>query len=357
MTDCDVSPLPTAALNCYHRDSQPAKEPASEGDNTPHHIQHSPQTTRQQACVQPTMDGYIPKSGKFGKVKPKRYHGYNALLFVLGTLFPPLAVAARFGIGKDFWLNLLLTLCGYFPGHFHNFYIQNIRNNKNNARTPKWAARYGLVDTTVIERKKKRSEWAKRYNERNPQSALDAQEYEEGQRPDRVQSHRDGDDDSAPRDQTLWTEADEQYYRNSRNSTGPYGDSSTSLPSTNSGGGGGRWTYPANFDDAVVEGSSRRKKKSSSSKKDRWTRTEEAYAANDEPRRKKKKKKSRSVDRGLDGAAAYDDMPQGQYYQAGEELDAGYDRPSGGAGGWDGGARPEEHQQPNGGQDVFDHQF
>lgn len=26
------------------------------------------------------------------------------------------AVAARFGIGRDFWLNLLLTICGYIPG-------------------------------------------------------------------------------------------------------------------------------------------------------------------------------------------------------------------------------------------------
>ena len=51
-----------------------------------------------------------------------------------------LAVAARFGIGKDFWINVLLTLCGYIPGmfilihftlshrstqgHGHNFYVQ-----------------------------------------------------------------------------------------------------------------------------------------------------------------------------------------------------------------------------------------
>lgn len=27
-----------------------------------------------------------------------------------------LAVAARFGFGSDFWLNLLLTICGYIPG-------------------------------------------------------------------------------------------------------------------------------------------------------------------------------------------------------------------------------------------------
>ena len=26
------------------------------------------------------------------------------------------AVAARFGIGKDFWINLFLTICGYIPG-------------------------------------------------------------------------------------------------------------------------------------------------------------------------------------------------------------------------------------------------
>lgn len=32
------------------------------------------------------------------------------------TPTPSAAVAARFGIGKDFWLNLLLTICGYIPG-------------------------------------------------------------------------------------------------------------------------------------------------------------------------------------------------------------------------------------------------
>ena len=90
---------------------------------------------------------------------PRRHHGYLVLIFIIGTLFPPLgktslaaqrfkfvkllqAVAARFGIGKDFWINLLLTVCGYIPGttliyfilnwlshphipgHGHNFYIQ-----------------------------------------------------------------------------------------------------------------------------------------------------------------------------------------------------------------------------------------
>ncbi|KAG1884601.1 hypothetical protein F4604DRAFT_182381 [Suillus subluteus] len=102
-------------------------------------------------------------------------------LGVLGTLFPPLAVAARFGIGKDFWLNLLLTICEYISGHVHNFYIQNVRNNKNHRRTPKWIERYGLVDTSTIRRHEQRSQWAGRYNDRNPNSTLDDQPLEEGQ--------------------------------------------------------------------------------------------------------------------------------------------------------------------------------
>jgi len=76
------------------------------------------------------MASYVPTKID---LTPKRHHGYGVLLFILGTLFPPLgqysllvvpqpsspsptAVAARFGIGKDFWLNLLLTICGYIPG-------------------------------------------------------------------------------------------------------------------------------------------------------------------------------------------------------------------------------------------------
>ena len=71
-------------------------------------------------------------------LKPRRHHGYAVLLFILGTLVPPLgmflrcmsyrfifirhweyaAVAARFGIGTDFWINVVLTICGYIPGTF-----------------------------------------------------------------------------------------------------------------------------------------------------------------------------------------------------------------------------------------------
>lgn len=85
---------------------------------------------------------------------------------VLGWLLPPLAVAVRFGIGKDFFINVICTICGYIPGHGHNFFIQNIRNNKHSNRTPKWATRYGLVEDYDKKRQKKRA-WTGRYKDQN----------------------------------------------------------------------------------------------------------------------------------------------------------------------------------------------
>ncbi|RDB21370.1 hypothetical protein Hypma_011604 [Hypsizygus marmoreus] len=224
------------------------------------------------------MASYVPTKID---LTPRRHHGYAVLLFILGTLFPPLAVAARFGIGKDFWLNLLLTICGYIPGHGHNFYIQNIRNNKNNARTPKWAQRYGLVDTSEIQRKQRKSQWATRYNERLPNSTLEGQPYEEGQEQGSSVdlSIADGSRPQRQPNGDLWRPEDESYYN-------------AEAPSTSSG----RWRYPANFDDAALP----KRKKSKKEKKDRWARTEDAYSLSEEQsqRRKSKKKKKKKKDNG-----------------------------------------------------------
>ncbi|KAG6866917.1 hypothetical protein C0991_003832 [Blastosporella zonata] len=213
-------------------------------------------------------------------LKPKRHHGYAVMLFIMGTLFPPLAVAARFGIGKDFWLNLLLTICGYIPGHGHNFYIQNIRNNKNHARTPKWAQRYGLVDTSTIERHQRRSQWAHRYNDRLPNSTHEGQPYADGQ--EQASSVDLPATESRPQRQPngdLWRPEDESYYNND-----------TSNRSS------GRWHYPANFEDAALP----KRKKDKKVKKDRWARTEDAYSLSEEQSpgkksRRKKKKDSSSI--------------------------------------------------------------
>ncbi|OBZ69212.1 hypothetical protein A0H81_10809 [Grifola frondosa] len=221
---------------------------------------------------------------------PRRHHGYAVLLFIFGTLFPPLAVAARFGIGSDFWLNLLLTICGYIPGHVHNFYIQNIRNNKNHRRTPKWIQKYGLVDTSEIKRKERRSQWATRYNDRLPRSTLEDQPYEEGQEGgSSIDVSSEGHDPRQRPDANgngeLWNRSEERYY-------GQNGDSSS--VATN---GSGRWHYPANFQDTVV--SKKKSVKKKKEKKDRWARTEDAYSLQEgegsTSKRKKSKKKNHST--------------------------------------------------------------
>lgn len=212
------------------------------------------------------------------------------------------AVAARFGIGRDFWLNLFLTLAGYIPGlsyfspyhlhpltysppgHCHNFYLQNIRNNKNHRRTPKWAQRHGLVDSSDIKRKERRSQWASRYEERHAHSTLQDRPVEDGQVPDAASLNSSADSTAPPRrDGELWGAQDEQYYGQSNGGSSSEGRSR-------------RWHYPANFEDAdAIPASTPKKKKKI--KKDRFARTEDAYSITDDttPRKKKKRSKRTTV--------------------------------------------------------------
>lgn len=103
-------------------------------------------------------------------VSAHRRHGFYVLVMVVGWVLPPIAVLLRFGFGADFFINIILTLAGYIPGHGHNFYLQNIRNNENRRRTPQWATRAGLVKDPSVKRKRK-TQWANRYDERTPTRA------------------------------------------------------------------------------------------------------------------------------------------------------------------------------------------
>lgn len=97
----------------------------------------------------------------------KTHYGFTGFIVLCGFLFPPLAVAVRFGIGRDFFINVLLTCCAIIPGHIHNWFIQNVRNNDTKARTPKWAIRYGLVDDRArLKLEKEREGWTGRYRDR-----------------------------------------------------------------------------------------------------------------------------------------------------------------------------------------------
>lgn len=148
-----------------------------------------------------------------------------------------------------------------------------------------------------------------RYDERLPHSALEGQEYEEGQVAGGTPNAESGDPFSRRNgDPSLWREEDENYYNGgNRARAGSVQSGSQSSLS------GRRWQYPANFNEATeVEGmeldgrKSKGKKKSSKKskdKKDRWGRTADAHAGvgyeDVDGGRKKKKKKSRTVDDAL----------------------------------------------------------
>ena len=47
---------------------------------------------------------------------------------IVSILLPPLGVFLQVGIGKHFWLNILLTILGYIPGIVHAIWV--IAKNK-----------------------------------------------------------------------------------------------------------------------------------------------------------------------------------------------------------------------------------
>ncbi|CAD5277210.1 conserved hypothetical protein; putative membrane protein [Alteromonas sp. 38] len=47
----------------------------------------------------------------------------DIIRIILSILLPPLGVFLQVGIGAQFWINILLTLLGYFPGVIHAVYI------------------------------------------------------------------------------------------------------------------------------------------------------------------------------------------------------------------------------------------
>lgn len=47
----------------------------------------------------------------------------DILRLILSIIIPPLGVFLQVGLGTQFWLNVILTLLGYFPGLIHAVYI------------------------------------------------------------------------------------------------------------------------------------------------------------------------------------------------------------------------------------------
>ena len=47
----------------------------------------------------------------------------DILRIILSVIIPPVGVFLQVGIGLQFWLNILLTLLGYFPGLIHAIWV------------------------------------------------------------------------------------------------------------------------------------------------------------------------------------------------------------------------------------------
>jgi len=51
----------------------------------------------------------------------------KSIFLILITIFvPPIGVFLVAGCGMDLFVNILLTLLGYFPGHIHAFYVEYV---------------------------------------------------------------------------------------------------------------------------------------------------------------------------------------------------------------------------------------
>ena len=47
----------------------------------------------------------------------------DIIRLICAVFLPPLGVFLQVGIGPQFWINILLTICGYVPGIIHAVWI------------------------------------------------------------------------------------------------------------------------------------------------------------------------------------------------------------------------------------------
>ncbi len=60
----------------------------------------------------------------------------KVLLVILTILLPPLGVALKIGLSTHFWINVILTLLGYFPGLIHGLWIVAFDGAGSHSPTP-----------------------------------------------------------------------------------------------------------------------------------------------------------------------------------------------------------------------------
>lgn len=58
-----------------------------------------------------------------GNQRQEKGGNMDILRIIIAILLPPLGVFLQVGLGKHFWLNILLTLLGYIPGIVHAVWV------------------------------------------------------------------------------------------------------------------------------------------------------------------------------------------------------------------------------------------
>ncbi|MFC1859289.1 YqaE/Pmp3 family membrane protein [Thermodesulfobacteriota bacterium] len=53
----------------------------------------------------------------------------DLIRIILSLIIPPVGVFFQVGFGLHFWINIVLTLLGYFPGLIHAIWIILTRND------------------------------------------------------------------------------------------------------------------------------------------------------------------------------------------------------------------------------------
>lgn len=56
-------------------------------------------------------------------IETKNGENMTLIQIIIAIFIPPLGVFLQEGIGKHFWINILLTLLGYIPGIVHAVWI------------------------------------------------------------------------------------------------------------------------------------------------------------------------------------------------------------------------------------------
>jgi len=47
----------------------------------------------------------------------------DVIRILIAILLPPVGVFLQVGLGVHFWINILLTICGYVPGIIHAIWV------------------------------------------------------------------------------------------------------------------------------------------------------------------------------------------------------------------------------------------